>query len=199
MQWWRKNRRVVLIVVGAVVVCVAGSYALKLLSIDATAFAAIASAVAAIAAWSSARESSGTARDAIRALSLSSKPDPIVQVYDAEDWIMITVSNNSLHPIQRSRISWKLRNGETGTQDLGFLQPQGLGQWANRGAQYPAIRLPLIDRESGVDEVTLDFWGTNGPVGWRRVQRFRQIYSERNGISSYSVAPEGSREESELA
>jgi hypothetical protein len=206
-QWWVRRWKTVVLVIGGLAVIILGSLALKWMGLDPNAFAAVASALAAIAAFASARESSSTARDAIRALSLSSKPAPSLTMFDIEGLLAITVANESVHPISRGTIAWKLRNGQRGTTDLGEIPgiriaSKGL-TIGNPGPSRQYNVLPHPGRVNGIDEVTLDYWGTNGPIGWRIVQTFNHQYTtgslpDGTGTSGYS-AGSPSKTETELA
>jgi hypothetical protein len=206
-RWWKHRRKTVVIVASAILILVVGSLLLKWLGFDSNAVAAVASALAAIAAFASARESSSTARDAMRALSLSSKPEPRLECWDDDDQLKLVIRNESTHPIARAQVSWKLRDGQRGTKELGTLAgiriaSQGLN-WGNEGPMYPHVILtPYPGRIDGVDEVTLDYWGTNGPMGWRLTQTFNHIYTtgslpDGTGTRGWSVASP-SKTETEL-
>jgi hypothetical protein len=189
----RKHGRTIILIVVAIAALVGGSFLLRLLNIDPNAFAAAASAAAAIAAFASARESSTTARNAIRALSLTSKPKPRVELLENDGDLTLRIINESVHPIDHAEVAWTLRNGVTGSRTLPTLAghqivSEGLS-WGSRGPSYPSIVItPNPGRVSGVDKVTLDYWGTNGPIGWRQNFETNHVFTSTGDTGGYSVS-----------
>jgi hypothetical protein len=174
------------------IVAVAALYFLlvNVLGIDASAVAAIASAVAAFAALGSANASSDTARDALRALSFATKPVLRVQRYNDQEGsdVLLVISNVSLHEIARARVTWRLRDGRTGSEELGGLEGRrtpAMGAITGESPSYPQINLGQHPGEvDGKDVVTIEYWGTQGPTGWRFV-------AEWNFINTRGTLPDG--------
>jgi len=167
------------IVVGAVILIVVTYLMLKWSGVDPNAFAAATSAIAAIAAFASARESSATARDAVRALSLSGKPQPELFVLPntsgTEHSVTIRIVNNATNAITRGTLRYQLRTGESGTIPVEPIS--GARHVYSFDALGTDTRDYLIPTSApatvaGRDIVTLDYWGPHGPLGWRATQTY---------------------------
>lgn len=173
MKRWRERRwRLALVVVVSVAILVLGSLLLKWIGLDPNAFAAVASALAAIAAFGSARESSDTARQAIRALAWATKPVLRVRLfnYDRNGQPTLIIENTSMHPVARATVRWKMRDGSRGQQEITGIEPlKGPFDVSNetRLAPNERIQLPQLYGRDGTDLVTVDYWGANSPLGWR--------------------------------
>lgn len=207
LAWTR--RRPWLILVAGVVALAGLAWLLAALGWDPNIIAAAASAVAAIAALASSVASANTARDATRALSYATKPilrfelsgNAVVINSGTSDFefspVTLRISNVSTETIGRASVSWRLRDGQTGHIELGPLKGRRHphdGKSPVRPSAYDWIELgkPTPRESSGVDRVTVDYWGVYGSIGWRRVVEWRHEYSRGqlpNGLetASYSV------------
>jgi hypothetical protein len=194
MRSWRRYGRTTLLVVIALAVIIAGSLLLKWLGLDPNAFAAVASAAAAIAAFGSARESSSTARDALRALSFATKPTLRLQLfnYSSGDDAQFLVENVSMYPVERAIVTYRLRDGATGTHEIGELKARntpwdqtsnilGPHDWVRFGIQWP-------QGASGKDIITVDYWGKYGTTGWRATYEAEWTFSSDGHTSSTGAA-----------
>lgn len=170
---------------------IAGAFALILLYIilewlrlDAGAIAAGASALAAVAAWASATTSSNTARDALRALSYATKPVLSVQIFNLdEEGSHLLIVNESSNPIARLRVTWRYRDGSSGSREYGYLP--GTKRFGAPADGRVIHEFGNKGQNSGTDAITIDYWGTAGPVGWRIPLSWKHDYTSNERTSTY--------------
>ena len=192
-RWWARRRKTVLVVIGSLAVLIVGSLLLKWIGLDANAFAAVASALAAIAAFASARESSDTARQAIRALAWATKPVLRVRLFNYQqgDQPTLIIENISMYPVARATVRWKMRDGSRGQREIPGIEalkgPFDVGN-ETRLALNDRVQLPQLYGTDGTDLVTIDYWGPNGPVGWRITWRGEWTFHSDGQIASMGVS-----------
>lgn len=179
MAWFM--RRPWALLLGGVAVIGAAALVFWALGWDPNTIAASASAFAALAAFASAVESRNTARDATRALSYATKPILSVEfIADAEDRPqLVNISNVSTETIARATLAWTLRDGSTGTLELGPLagKPAG-GMFPGAAPAYGNIKLGEPQTSSGTDQLTITYWGIHGSIGWRKVVEVTHTHRE---------------------
>lgn len=190
--WW------VWVSVGLVVI--AGGYALlKWAGLDANAIAAVASTGAAIAAFASARESSTTARDAVRALSWGAKPlvNVEVSIPGLSEHHLAYVQNESMHPIAEAVVRWTLQDGNTGQRSYKWLRGRDIPlsnvrRIGDMGVHYPPIdHGEFVPPGQGHDTYEVDYRGANGPTMWRAIIHVHyQAHPGADGTTVYSVRSE---------
>lgn len=172
-------------IAGLLVVLVLAYIGMKAAAVDANLITALITAVAAaFAGWSAygssraARESSQTARDAVRALSLTSKPQPSFRLGGRLDGGLanVTVLNYAPHPITRGTLRWKLSDGSQGSTQIDPIPGAGITTALQiENAPRPARIIELDPAPQNVDlitEIGLDYWGANGPIGWRQTAQY---------------------------
>ncbi len=188
-----------------VVLLIAGYNILQALRINASdvgavsgAVAAVAGALAAFAALGAARQSAATAKDATRALALATKPVAELRMNIDRSQsqphlcsMTIDIENLSLHPIRGGTLRWVLRDGSSGSHQVGeikgrltpsrgmFHRPEGVETLTASEAFDGGI--------AGVDRVTFDFSGNTREIVWRSILEFEfevipDQWSELEGI-----------------
>jgi len=175
-QWLRRNWKPVTLVAAGVLAIFGLPALLAPLGVDAGAVSATAGAVSAVAAMVAAVQSSSTARDASRALALSTKPQLIVEpqiVWVDEphtEQVRVLVRNTSPHRVESAELRWRLRDGSKGSRVLGPLDaaphvPNLL--FGNPSSSYDPVLIPSPGRISGTDEFSLTYTGRFPGTGWR--------------------------------
>ncbi|MDR6970843.1 hypothetical protein [Leifsonia shinshuensis] len=167
--WWA-----VAAVVFSAAFIVGGYWAVKTYKLDGnlitalfTALAAVGAGVSAFAAFLSAQQSSATARDALRALSLAGRPALEVLLVRVEGKFGVMIGHRLVEPkMDRAVMRWNLRDGRQGQSDFSAaFESAGHAKVVAIPGDFPTIK--------GSDVITVDFWGKTGPVGWR----LRQVYN----------------------
>lgn len=185
-RWLRRNWQGVATATVCIAVIVGGAWLLQPKGPDAGTISALAAAVSAVAAFLAARQSSATARDATRALSLSTKPQAQILVhivstteaFDDEE-LRITVGNTSAQPMEDAVLTWQLRDGSRGRQELGSIGPAPIARGLSFGAigsYYPALTIPIPGRLDGVDTFTVTFRGRYPEIEWQTTVKARVTY-----------------------
>lgn len=177
----RTFRWVVLIVI-IVAVLVAGYVLIENAHLDANLITALVTALAAaFAGWSAflssraARETTQTARDALRALSWATKPVIGVDntTKNVDPHYLVYIQNDSMNAIETASVRWRLRDGRTGERTFGKLAGRNspknvsvyvLGAW---GVHYEPIDLGDYLATPGDDTFTIEYRGAYGPTTWR--------------------------------
>ncbi len=172
-----------LVIIGILAVLVLGYIGLDVAHLDANLITALVTALAAaFAGWSAylssraARETTQTARDAVRALSWATKPIMNVgtSLPGLSDHHLVYIQNDSLHPVSTSTVRWTLADGRTGERTFGWLKgrtnPKSsiivAGAW---GVHYDPIDFGDFHTNSGQDKYEIDYRGASGPTTWRTI------------------------------
>lgn len=155
-----------LVVVGVVIALLAAFVLLTVLHLDVAQMAAYASAVAAIAALFTARESNETARNATRALSYATKPTVTVEAFGGfmGEPAQYVIRNTSTHTISEMVVSWVGRDGERGRDVL--QEFRGLSRPGALPRDMHQIQINA-GTATGSDTITIDYRGPLGPTKWR--------------------------------
>jgi len=187
-RWLRRNWQGVATAAVCIAVIVGGAWLLQPKGPDAGTISALAAAVSAVAAFLAARQSSATARDASRALSLSTKPQaqilvhivPTTEPFDDEE-LRITVGNTSAQPMEDAVLTWQLRDGSRGRHELGSIGPAPIARGLSFGAvgsYYPVLTIPSPGRLDGVDTFTVTFRGRYPEIEWQTSVTARVTYPQ---------------------
>jgi hypothetical protein len=114
---WAKARRLVhnasktAWVIAVAILLFAGYWLIRSLQLDADSVAAVASALAAFAAFGAALESRRTARDSTRALAFATKPQPVIAMTITTDnetgysTVKVSIENMTMHPLRTGTLS----------------------------------------------------------------------------------------------
>lgn len=182
-----KQRPWLVVVVGAAAL-VGVAVALTLLGWDANALAAAASAIAALAALGTATESTRTAREATRALSYATKPEIATHIMQwSDERPCVAIVNVGTAAIGRASVEWRLRDGTTGKRELGPLggTPDVSRKWTNQPRYDPVGLGPKLGELAGTDQLTIEYWGAYGGLGWRRVVEWNHTVNRTETALSY--------------
>lgn len=187
-----RNRWIV--VLGGIAVLALGSLVSRWLGFDANTIAAMAGALAAIAALAAAVSSSDAARESTRALAYATKPELKVaywhhQVNDNPARTIIEVEVVGHFDVSRATVSWRFKEGESGSAQLGRILGTGAGTSPElRKAEVDVGLAPKLDARglptSGADRIVVDYWGSQGGHGWRQIKEWYTEASEKDGIVS---------------
>jgi hypothetical protein len=165
-------------VIAVAILLFGGYWLIRSLKVDADSVAAVASALAAFAAFGAALESRRTAKDSTRALAFATKPQPVIAMTLTPDnetgysAVKVSIENLAVHPLRSGTLSWLLRDGTTGalpvseirgrtTPSVGmFHTPEGIASFS--------LADSFDDSLEGIDTVTLDYFGEGPLTGWRQ-------------------------------
>ena len=188
-RWIRTHPAVTaLLTILALAAFVAVLWALEtFLNLNSSTVAAGATALAAVFAAISAASSSQTARESARALSWATKPTleiyPSLNKHAGQRSQVFEIRNTGHAPVDRMKVSWRLSDGTTGSaQDLGPLPASA--DYTISGAQHPSHRVdvgipPLTS--AGVDQLTVDYRGIQGAIGWREIHEWTYEQTDIGG------------------
>lgn len=184
-----------IVAIGAIILLALGSLVSRWFGFDANTIAAMAGALAAIAALAAAVSSSDAARESTRALAYATKPELKVrfvhhQVNDSPARTIIEVEAIGHFDVSRATVSWRFKEGEAGSEQVGRILGTGAGTSAElRKAEIDVGPAPKVDVRGmptpGTDRIVVDYWGTQGGHGWRQVKEWYTVASEKDGIQSY--------------
>jgi hypothetical protein len=165
-------------VIAVTILLFGGYWLIRSLKLDADSVAAVASALAAFAAFGAALESRRTAKDSTRALAFATKPQPVVAMTITPDndtgysAVKVSVENLAVHPLRSGTLSWLLRDGTTGSVPVGEIRGRtspSVGMFHTpEGIERFSLADPFDDSLEGVDTVTLDYFGEGPLTGWRQ-------------------------------
>lgn len=180
-----------LVAVGGVAILALGSLISQWLGFDANTIAAMAGALAAIAALAAAVSSSDAARESTRALAYATKPELKVsrrhhQLNDNPARTIIDVEVVGQFDMSRATVSWRFKEGASGSAQLGRVLGIGAGtSSALRKAEIDVGLAPKVDARGmptpGVDRIVVDYWGSQGGHGWRQIKEWYTEASQVNG------------------
>jgi len=147
----------------------AGVYvALTIAGFDVNSIAAFASAIAAFMSLRSARESSDTARNALRALSYASKPELEIDYNDGgmgTEGVALNITNVGIYDAEDLIVEWKLRDGTKGREMRKSIPGTGRSGGPTRGRAR--IEAGNAGQTNGEDSFVVTYRGPMGPTRWR--------------------------------
>jgi hypothetical protein len=206
---WAKMRRLVVNasktawVIAVAILLFGGYWLIRTLHLDADSVAAVASALAAFAAFGAALESRRTAKDSTRALAYATKPQPVVAMTISPDnetgysAIKVSVENMAVHPLRSGTLSWLLRDGTTGSVPVGEIRGRtspSVGMFhAPEGIESFSLADCFDDSLEGVDTVTLDYCGESSLTTWRQTIREEWKHNDQVRWRQSQTVPQTSR------
>lgn len=132
--------------------------------VNAGAFTAAASAIAAIGALLAAQQSSAAAKESVRALSYATKPSVWVETL-RRGGVDINLRNRSVYRATSIAVTYQSRSGTVLRRTLPFVDGEG------GNLPYPRPQLISLERGfptgDGVDQVIVEYGAEHGETRWR--------------------------------
>lgn len=198
----RNASKTVWVVVVALLL-LAGYWLIRSLKLDADSVAAVASGLAAFAAFGAALESRRTAKDSSRALAFATKPQPVVAMKIIPDnetgysAVTVSVENLAVHRLRSGTLSWLLRDGTIGSMPVGEIRGRrapSVGMFHTpEGIERFTLADHFDDSLEGVDTVTLDYFGEGQLTGWRQTIIDGWEHSDQLRVRESGTVPQTTR------